>query len=296
MKLPAFALTRAESLDHALAVLGELGSDAKPLAGGQSLIPLMSFRLASPAHLVDVSELAELRFVAPAGAGLQVGGTTRHSELEAATRDAPPRWRAIAEAVPLIGHLPIRTRGTIGGSLAHADATAELPLLAQTLDAVIVAQSQAARREVAAAAFFRGTMSTSLEATELIVEIRFPAPPAGAVSVFEEFSERAGDFALASVCAAAACEDAGICTWARVGVGAVAPTPIRSAAAEGELLGSRLDGAAIEAACAALARDVRPRAGLHVTAEFRGELTATLLRRALGRLARELERSRTSGR
>jgi carbon-monoxide dehydrogenase medium subunit/6-hydroxypseudooxynicotine dehydrogenase subunit alpha len=288
MKLPEFALTRAESLDHALAVLGELGSEAKPLAGGQSLIPLMSFRLASPAHLVDVSELAELRYVSGDGAGLLVGGTTRHSELEAAMRDAQPQWRAIAEAVPLIGHLPIRTRGTIGGSLAHADATAELPLLANTLDAVIVAQSQAGRRELPAAAFFRGTMSTALEPSELIVEIRFPAPPPGAMSVFEEFSERAGDFALASVCAAAACDDAGVCTWTRVGLGAVAPTPTRSLAAEGELLGTRLDRAAIASACAALANDTRPRGGLHVTAEFRGELASTLLRRALGRLAREL--------
>lgn len=286
MKLPPFALTRAESVEHALAVLGDAGADAKPVAGGQSLIPLMSFRLAAPAHLVDVSGLAELRSVSANGDGLVIGGTTRHAELEAAIGDAPPEWRAFAEAVPLIGHLPIRTRGTIGGSLAHADATAELPLLAQTLDAVIVARSRSGTRGLAAADFFRGTMTTALEPGELIVEVRFPAPPAGTVSAFEEFSERAGDFALASICAAAAWDGAGVCTWARIGAGAVAATPVRARAAEAALLGTPIDAPAIDAACAALAGDIRPRSGLRVSAEYRGELASVLLRRALARVAR----------
>src|SRR5579871_632419 len=286
MKLPAFALTRAESVEHALELLGELGPEAKPLAGGQSLIPLMSFRLASPAHLVDVSELRELRSVAANGGGLAVGATTRHAELEAAIRTAGPQWGALAEALPLIGHLPIRNRGTIGGSLAHADATAELPLLARALDATIVARSRAGTRELAAADFFRGTMTTALDPAELVTEVRFAAPPPGTASVFEEFAERAGDFALASVCVAAARDGAGVCTWARVGVGALAPTPLRSEAAERELVGSRLEEAAAGAACAALAAELRPRAGLRVSAEFRGELAVALLRRALRRLAR----------
>jgi CO/xanthine dehydrogenase FAD-binding subunit len=284
MKLPPFAFTRAESLDHALGVLGELGSDAKALAGGQSLIPLMSFRLAAPAHLVDVSELRDLRYVRLADAGLTIGGTTRHAELETAAADLAPQWRAFAEALPLIGHLPIRTRGTVGGSLAHADPTAELPLLACTFDAVIVAQSREGRRELAASDFFKGTMTTALEPAELIVEIQFPDPPPGTISAFEEFSERAGDFALASVCVAAACDEAGICTWIRVGLGAVASTPVRSPSAEAALLGSRLDPAGGDAACAALATEIRPRAGLHAPAEYRAELAAVLLRRAVARI------------
>jgi carbon-monoxide dehydrogenase medium subunit/6-hydroxypseudooxynicotine dehydrogenase subunit alpha len=283
MKLTPFAFTRAESLDHALTVLGEHGADAKALAGGQSLIPLMAFRLAAPAHLVDVSELDDLRYVRP-GEGLGVGGTTRHAELETAAAGFGPEWRAFGEALPLIGHLPIRTRGTVGGSIAHADPTAELPLLATTFEATIVAQSREGRRELPAADFFRGTMTTALEPTELVVEIRFPEPPRGTVSAFEEFSERAGDFALASACVAAACDGAGVCTWIRVGLGAVASTPVRSPAAETAYLGSRLDPAASDAACAALAGEIRPRGGLHVPAEYRAELTAVLLRRAVARI------------
>jgi CO/xanthine dehydrogenase FAD-binding subunit len=284
MKLPPFAFTRAESLDHALDVLGELGADAKALAGGQSLIPLMSFRLAAPSHLVDVSDLREPRYVRPDQSGLAVGGTTRHAELETAASDLAPHWGAFADALPLIGHLPIRTRGTVGGSIAHADPTAELPLLACTFDAVIVAQSREGRRELPASEFFRGTMATALEPTELVVEIRFPEPPRGTVSAFEEFNERAGDFALASACVAAASDEAGVCTWIRVGLGAVASTPVRSPAAEAAYLGSRLDPAASDAACAALAREIRPRGGLHVPAEYRAELTAVLLRRAVARI------------
>ncbi|HEV2591806.1 MAG TPA: xanthine dehydrogenase family protein subunit M [Gaiellaceae bacterium] len=279
MKLAPFEFTRAESLDHALGLLGE---DAKVVAGGQSLIPLMAFRLATPSHLVDVSDLAETRYVRNGPDGLAVGGTTRHAELEQA--DLGPEWRAFAEALPLIGHLPIRTRGTIGGSIAHADPTAELPLLACTFDATIVVQSRSGRRELPAADFFRGTMTTALEPTELIVEVRFPAPPPGTVSAFEEFSERAGDFALASVCVAAARDEDGVCTWIRVGLGAVASTPVRSPAAEAALLGSRLDAAAVDEACALLADEINPPGGLHAPAEYRAELAAVMLRRATSRV------------
>jgi CO/xanthine dehydrogenase FAD-binding subunit len=284
MKLSPFALTRPESLDHALDVLGEVGADAKPIAGGQSLIPLMAFRLAAPSHLVDVSDLRETRYIRLGETGLVVGGTTRHAELEAAAAELAPHWQAFADALPLIGHLPIRTRGTVGGSIAHADPTAELPLLACTFDAVIVAQSRDSRRELPASEFFKGTMTTALDPTELVVEIRFPVPPRGTVSAFEEFSERAGDFALASVCVAAAREEGGVCTWIRVGLGAVASTPVRSPAAEAAYLGSRLDSTASDAACAALAQEIRPRGGLHVPAEYRAELTAVLLRRAVARI------------
>jgi CO/xanthine dehydrogenase FAD-binding subunit len=284
MKLSPFAYTRAESVDHALDLLDELGDDAKVLAGGQSLIPLMAFRLAAPSHLVDVSELGEARYVRGGQSGLSVGGTTRHAELEAAASGLPPAWRAFAEALPLIGHLPIRARGTIGGSIAHADPTAELPLLACTFDAAIVVRSRTGRRELPAADFFRGTMTTALDPTELVVEIRFPDPPAGTVSAFEEFSERAGDFALASVCVAAARDDSGVCTWIRVGLGAMASTPVRSPAAEAALLGTRLDAAAADAACAAMAPEIRPRGGLHVPAEYRAELAVVLLRRAVARI------------
>ena len=259
MKLPSFEFTRARSLEHAVTLLAELGPEAKILAGGQSLIPLMSFRMAAPAHLVDVSELRELSFVVTSDAGLEVGGTTRHATLESESLTLGLQWQAFRDALPLIGHLPIRARGTIGGSIAHADATAELPLLARTLDAVIVAQSSDGRREIDASDFFRGTMTTALAPGEVIVAVRFPEPPAGARSTFVEFSERAGDFALASVCAAAAWDEAGICTWARVGLGAVGPNPIRSAGAETALLGRPLERSSIGEAVEAALSDTRPR-------------------------------------
>jgi CO/xanthine dehydrogenase FAD-binding subunit len=285
VKLPSFQFTRARSLEHAVNLLAELGPEAKILAGGQSLIPLMSFRMAAPAHLVDVSELRELNFVARSPAGLEIGATTRHATLESESRSLGPQWHAFRDALPLIGHLPIRTRGTIGGSIAHADATAELPLLARTFDAVIVAQSREGRREIEASEFFRGTLTTDLVPGEIIAAVRFPEPPAGARSAFMEFSERAGDFALASVCAAAAWDQEGVCTWARVGLGAVGPVPIRSAGAEAALVGRRLERSSIDDAVEAGLADTRPRGGLHVSAQFRSELVATMLRRALERLA-----------
>lgn len=287
MKLPSFEFTRAHSLEHAVDLLAQLGGDAKVLAGGQSLIPLMSFRMAAPSHLVDVSELGELSFVTAGPGALEVGATTRHATLESEGRDLGPQWQAFRDALPLIGHLPIRARGTIGGSIAHADATAELPLLARTFDAVIVAQSRDGRREIEASQFFKGTMTTDLGPGELLVAVRFPQPPAGTRSAFVEFSERAGDFALASVCAAAAWDDAGTCTWARVGLGAVGPIPIRSPGAEDALVGRPLERASIDAAVAAGLGDIRPRGGLHVSAQYRSELVAAMLRRALERLALE---------
>ncbi len=291
MKLPAFAYTRARTIDDALSLLSEHGIDAKLLAGGQSLLPLMSLRMAAPAHLVDISELDELQYIREEQATLVIGGTTRHVALEAA-RPAGS-WRAFSDAMPLVGHLPIRVRGTIGGSLAHADATAELPLLATTFGAKVVARSAGGAREIPAESFFRAHLTTALEPNEVLVEARFPNPPAGAVSAFEEFAERAGDFALASACAVVAVDTSGICTFCRVGLGAVAPRPIRSPSAEAALLGSRLDDETIASAGDAALHDCNPRGGLHVSAEFRRELIATMVRRSLRRAARRLRTPET---
>jgi carbon-monoxide dehydrogenase medium subunit/6-hydroxypseudooxynicotine dehydrogenase subunit alpha len=287
MKLPAFAYTRARTIDEALALLSERGADAKVLAGGQSLLPLMSLRMAAPTQLVDISELDELQYIRDEDVTLAIGGTTRHVALEAARLRGC--WKAFSDAMPLVGHLPIRMRGTIGGSLAHADATAELPLLAATFGADVVARSAAGVREIAAESFFRAHLTTTLEPDEMVVEARFPNPPAGAVSAFEEFAERAGDFALASACAVLAVDESGICTFGRVGLGAVAPRPIRSPSAEAALLGSRLDDVTIATAGDAALHDCNPRGGLHVSAEFRRELIATMVRRALRRAARRLQ-------
>jgi carbon-monoxide dehydrogenase medium subunit/6-hydroxypseudooxynicotine dehydrogenase subunit alpha len=286
VKLPPFAYRRADSPEHALELLAEGGAEAKLLGGGQSLLPLMAFRMASPAELIDVGSLDELRYIRYENRSLIVGATTRHAALEEAT--LPRGWEAFTDALPLIGHLPIRSRGTIGGSIAHADSTAELPLLAQTFDATVVVRSCGASREIPAESFFRGILTTDLQPTEMVSEVRFAGAPPGAASAFEEFSERAGDFALASACVALAVDDSGVCTWSRVGLGAVASRPVRSAAAEAALVGARLDSATVDAASSAVLQDCHPREGLHCSVEFRRELIVTMTRRALRRATRRL--------
>ena len=298
MKLPPFTYHRPTSTEHALELLAQEGSEAKLLGGGQSLLPLMALRMAAPTALIDVGSLDELRYVRWADGAMSVGGTTRHATLEDEFHgNCDDRLRgdgrgAFADALPLIGHLPIRTRGTIGGSLAHADATAELPLLARTFDAAIVARSREGERVLPAASFFEGMLTTALEPTEMVSEVRFPDPPAGSSSAFEEFSERAGDFALASACVAVMTDATGTCSWCRVGLGAVAATPVRSPSAEDALLGQPLSEETIRAASAVTLNDCEPRGGLHCSSEFRGELLVTVTERAL---RRAVKRSKEGG-
>ena len=267
-------------------MLGEHGADAKVLAGGQSLIPLMAFRLAAPAHLVDVSDLSELRYVRPDQAEL-VG--RRHDAIRAELETAAAAWPAagmrLREALPLVGHLPIRTRGTVGGSIAHADPTAELPLLGNDLDAEIVAQSRPGRRGAARGGLLPGDDDDRARAARSwSSRSGSPIRPPGR-SACSRSSPSGQATSRSPRCASRprATRPASA-RWIRVGLGAVASTPVRSAAAEAAYLGSRLDAAASDAACAALAQEIRPRGGLHVPAEYRAELTAVLLRRAVARI------------
>jgi carbon-monoxide dehydrogenase medium subunit/6-hydroxypseudooxynicotine dehydrogenase subunit alpha len=281
VKPPPFEYTRAASLKDALDQLA-VGDDVRVLAGGQSLVPLMNFRLARPARLVDINALDELNFVRlePDG-GLVLGALLRHAALGRRPELTGP-WNALSEAAPLIGHYPIRVRGTAGGSIAHADPAAELPAVCEALDAEMVALSRRGRRVISAREFFTGPFATALAADELLIEVVFPAPPVGAVSVFDEFSERAGDFALAAVCAAVRVES-GKCDWARLALGGVGPTPLRATVAEGVLVGSALDAHAIEQAAAAAAAACEPRYDFHGSARFRFDLVHALTRRALSR-------------
>ncbi len=284
MKPPPFAYARASSAEEAVALLAEAGEDAKVLAGGQSLVPLLNFRLARPSLLVDVTGLAELDYLRAGanGAGLAVGALCRHVALERSGQLGGP-WQAVAEAVPMIGHYPIRARGTVGGSVAHADPSAELPLLLLAYDGEVDALGPSGRRTIPARELFRGTFTTALAADELLVEVRLTAPPAGARTAFEEFSERAGDFALASVCVGVAVED-GRCTWARIALGGVGPTPLDAAEAERALVGSEFDDDAIAAAAEAASAGCDPAGDFHASAQFRRELAAELTSRALRRL------------
>lgn len=268
MKPPPFEYVRPESVEEAL---DELDEDAKVLAGGQSLLPALNYRLVRPAKLVDIDRLQALTGLTVDG-GVRIGALVRHVQLE---RDDRLRggWAALRAAAGHVGHVPIRTRGTLGGSIAHADPAAELCVAALAFDAEIAVRSPTGERVLAARDFFRGPFSTALAADELVVDVRFEQ--GATASVFEEFAPRAGDYAFASVCAVR--RQDGI----RIALGSVAGTPVRAAAAERALS----DGApAAVAASAAAAHDCDPPSDSHAPAAYRRALVATLVERALRRL------------
>ena len=264
MKPAAFTYHRPGSVAGALGLLRDFGDDAKIIAGGQSLVAMMNFRLARPEHLIDIRRVPGLDQIRRDGAGLRIGALVTHHAVEVAElgRD----FDVLSRAMRWVGHLPIRTRGTIGGSLAHADVTAEWCLLAVLLDAVIAVEGPAGRREVAAADFFHGVFTTALEPDELIVEVVFPRPaPRAALT---EFAERRGDFAIV-----AAAVDLDV---PRVVLGGVAPVPF-VVPVSGEWSGettphSRLAEHAAEA--------VRVRDEPGVSAHYRRGLVRTLVTRA----------------
>ncbi|MGH3246356.1 MAG: FAD binding domain-containing protein, partial [Trebonia sp.] len=233
MKPPAFEYVRAESIDHAVETVSGLGEDAKFIAGGQSLVPLMAVRLSWPSHLVDISGLGELSGIALAPDGaLTIGASTvqRTAERSAQVAAACPLLPA---AISHIGHFPIRNRGTVGGSLAHGDPASELPLCAVALDAELVTRRPGAvRRVIPASEFFLGPLMTDLRPDELVVEVRIPAWPPGAGWGFAEFSRRSGDFAVVAVVAVLRLAGDGTIADGRIAVAGVGPTPVRVPAAE----------------------------------------------------------------
>ncbi|MCW0212289.1 MAG: FAD binding domain-containing protein [Pseudonocardia sp.] len=262
MKPAAFSYHRAHSVAGAVGLLTELGEDAKVIAGGQSLVAMMNFRLARPEHLIDITHVDGLSGIRRDGAALHLGALVTHRAVERA--DLGPEFRVLSEAMAWVGHLPIRTRGTVGGSIAHSDATAEWCLLAVLLDARIVAEGPAGRREIAAGEFFLGPYTTALEPDELIVEIVFPRPaPRAALT---EYADRKGDFAIV-----AAAVDLDAPGGPRVVLGGVAPTPVSVAPRTGA--GSRSPGEIVAAAV-----EVRDEPG--ISAHYRRGLVRTLVDRA----------------
>jgi carbon-monoxide dehydrogenase medium subunit/6-hydroxypseudooxynicotine dehydrogenase subunit alpha len=275
VKPPPFAYARAESVEEALALLGEAGEDAKPLAGGQSLMPLLAYRLLRPSHLVDLGGIEGLDRVERRDGGLEAGALVRHATLERAGLGL------LSEAAGHVGHLPIRTRGTLGGSLAHADPAAELPVAALALDAEVIARSASGERSLAIEDFLLGPFTTALQPAELVLSVRVPRPPAGSRFAFEELALRAGDFALAS-CAVVVADG-----HARVALGGVGPTALRAREAERTLAGGPLSGERIEHAAATAAGECDPVDDPRATARYRRELVAVLVRRALRRCREE---------
>jgi carbon-monoxide dehydrogenase medium subunit len=284
MKPVDFHLHRPETLVEAVALLAEHVDDVKVLAGGQSLLPLLNFRLARPEHLIDIGRIAALAEIRRTPGELVVGSMVRQAQAEcslAVAVHAP----LLAAALPNIAHPPIRNRGTVGGSLAHADPAAELPSVAAALDATFVAVSKRGRREIPAAEFFRTHLTTALEADELLTEIRFPCAEERTGAAFLEIGRRRGDFALVGVAAQVSLDGDRI-VEARICASGVGQVPHRCREAEDVLTGARPGSARIGEAADALRESVRPSGDLHATAAYRKDVAGTLLVRAVGEACR----------
>ena len=277
MKPAPFAYHRAFDVRGAVDFLAQLGDDAKLIAGGQSLVAMMNFRLARPSALIDLSRVEGLRYLRRDGDALRIGALTTHHAVEVAN-GLGDGFGVLPRAARWIGHYPIRTRGTVGGSIAHADPTAEWCLLAVLLDAEIVAQGREGRRTLPARQFFKGYFSTALRPDEVIVEVTFPRPAPNAA--LTEFARRQGDFAI--VAAAVSLDLSGeTCRSARIALGGVDATPIRVAEAERVLAGARVGSELFEEAAEVASRSIEPGSDAHGSAAYRRTLTRTLVARGL---------------
>ena len=279
MKPPRFDYHAPESLAEALDLLADSGPDARILAGGQSLVPVLNFRLARPQVLIDINRIPELAGIEDRGDRLVIGAMTRQREIE--TSDS------VARAVPLlheatryVAHLPIRTRGTVGGSIANADPAAEDPAVAAALEATMVCRSRRGERRIAAAGFFVDVLTTALEPDEMLVAVEFPGIPDGAGAAFAEISRRDGDFALAGVAAQITVSN-GRVSDARIAACGVGPAPIRFRNAEEILLDSAGEPETMDAAADAVAASCDPHDDVHASAAYRRQLAAAMTRRAL---------------
>jgi aerobic carbon-monoxide dehydrogenase medium subunit len=284
MKPPRFDYLAPGSIDEALAVLGRHGEEAKVLAGGQSLVPLLNFRLVRPTYLVDLNEIAGLDGIRVESDRLVIGAMTRQRAVEtsALVRENCP---LLAEAMPQIGHVQIRNRGTVGGSLAHADPAAELPAVVTCLGGEVVLRSARGQRTLAAEQFFLAYLTTAAEPGELLVEVRLPAMPPRTGSAFIEVSRRHGDFALVGVAATVTVDETGICTGSALALTGVGATPVAAREAAGGLVGVKPAAEAFADVGRRVSEIVRPDSDLHASAEYRRHLAAVLTRRALARAA-----------
>lgn len=284
MKLPRFEYACPTSLAEAVTLLQERNGAAKLLAGGQSLVPILAFRLAAPELIVDLKKVPGLDKITIGRDGVRLGAKVRWRDIEQspALREAHP---LLVAAVRHVAHYQIRNEGTVGGSLAHADPAAELPGIAVTCEAEIAVTGPSGTRNIEAADFFRGPLQTSLEHDEVITELRLPAFPVARRWAFLEFARRRGDFALAGVAVFYDLDARGRAANAHVGVIGAGDRPLRLESAERAINGSSVDRDAIAAAAEAACKAVDPMSDIHAPAEYRRALVATLLERALVRAA-----------
>jgi aerobic carbon-monoxide dehydrogenase medium subunit len=279
MKLPPVEYEAPATVSEALELLAEHLDEASVLAGGQSLIPLLAMRLARPEVLIDINGIAELAGVSRTDGWVAIGAMTREyvaEESEIVTSAVP----LLAAALPLIGHDAIRSRGTVGGSLAHGDPAAELPAVARALDAEFVVRGQSGERIVPAAEWFEGYLMTSRRPDEMLVEVRFPAAKPGTGTSFQEVARRHGDFAIVGLAASVTLSDGAI-SEARLAFAGLSDVPVRALDAEDVLVGERPSAELFDEAARRATADIDPPADLHGSSDYRKKVAATLVRRGL---------------
>jgi len=291
MKPAAFDYVIADSIDMAVASLAEGGGDAKIIAGGQSLVPMLNFRLLRPSVLIDINRICDLAFIEEAGKKIRIGALARHYQLETSpviARHLP----VLASAMTHVAHLAIRNRGTIGGSLSHADPAAELPMMALLLDAELHIASASGKREIAARDFFVGALTVDLARDDIVTEIVLPKLPPKTGWGFEEVARRSGDFALAAA-AATLTLSAGVISQARIALTGVGATPVRAAEAEALLVGQALEPGLINRIIDAVRAAIEPDTDLHASSDYRRHLGGVLAGRAVSAAWRRANESAT---
>jgi CO/xanthine dehydrogenase FAD-binding subunit len=281
LKSPPFEYARATSIEEACGLLHQHGDAAKLIAGGQSLVPMMAFRLLRPSWLIDINEIAALKFVVIEDHAVRMGACARQCVV---VRDDALAGRVplLRQALVFVGHTQTRNRGTIGGSLAHADPSAELPLVAQILEARLVLRAKSGTRTLPAAEFFAGPMMTNLRADECLEEIHWPIwRERKTGSAFTEISRRHGDFAMVAAAAQIAVDEEGHCTRVTFGVGGVAPMPVAFPSLAQSLVGQNLDKAKTRAVAQEAATTLEPESDIHASAAYRRHLAGVLVSRVL---------------
>jgi carbon-monoxide dehydrogenase medium subunit len=276
----AFDYHTPGTVQEAVSLLGKLGDDAKLLAGGHSLIPMMKLRLAAPKHLIDLRKVSGLIGIKEAGGALSIGAMTTQYQVES-SKLVQQKCPVLSEAAGIVGDPAVRNLGTLGGSLAHADPAADMPAVMIALGAEFVIEGSSGKRTVKVDDFFQGLMTTAVGPDEILVEIRVPIPPTGSGASYMKFAHPASRFAVVGVCAALTVDGSGKCTRAGVGVTGAGTKAVRAKGVEAGVTGKALDAAAIEAAAAKAAEGVDVQADLQGSVEYKSHLVRVFARRAL---------------
>jgi carbon-monoxide dehydrogenase medium subunit len=275
-----FEYHKADSVEGAIGLLQELGDQAKLIAGGHSLLPIMKLRLAQPAHLIDLGPIQTLHGVSASGSVLRIGAMTTHRQIaiEPTIRQQCP---ILAEAASVIGDVQVRNRGTIGGAVAHADAAADYPAAILALEAEMVAQGPNGERTIPASEFFVGFLTTALTPDEILTEIRIPSQPAKTGSCYQKLANQASGYALTGIAAILTVGDDGKCSHAKIGITGAGDVAVRASGVEQALIGSSLDEASIRAAADRAGDGIDFLDDIHASAEYRRSVTIGLTRRAI---------------